>query len=345
MSAQHSQAQNHHHQYQHQRQQQLEASQRQGQPQPGELQPHPRTPLKDHSGAEQEPLFAFAGVSPVACAEEHQNVSSGYREQQQQPHAQHMKNEQWHPPRKAGELANRLLCEGMDAEDEHLIPWQQHRSNRGKRKRFAASKAHEPGSKAKRQYQQEQELMHSNAEQHRELFCAASVGKGFGESTSCTEGNASFALERTDPPSSWSAAHEQATTSTAAGAAGSSDATEVQAYLLEQPQRPVQIRKNVPWTTEEHRMFLLGLEQYGKGDWRNISKFFVKSRTPTQVAVRSSSFSPFMCIHFTKRVSCAYCSHTLRSSMLAYRTGRRGTRKEIQFMTWNYIMSSIDRKG
>lgn len=45
-----------------------------------------------------------------------------------------------------------------------------------------------------------------------------------------------------------------------------------------------EIRKGVPWTNEEHRLFLNGLDEYGKGDWRNISKFYVQTRTPTQVA-------------------------------------------------------------
>ncbi|XWS62018.1 hypothetical protein CRYUN_Cryun07bG0174900 [Craigia yunnanensis] len=43
-------------------------------------------------------------------------------------------------------------------------------------------------------------------------------------------------------------------------------------------------KKGVPWTEEEHRMFLLGLQKLGKGDWRGISRNYVISRTPTQVA-------------------------------------------------------------
>lgn len=42
-------------------------------------------------------------------------------------------------------------------------------------------------------------------------------------------------------------------------------------------------RKGIPWTEEEHRQFLLGLNKFGKGDWRSISRNFVISRTPTQV--------------------------------------------------------------
>jgi SHAQKYF class myb-like DNA-binding protein len=40
----------------------------------------------------------------------------------------------------------------------------------------------------------------------------------------------------------------------------------------------------MPWTEEEHNMFLRGLEKLGKGKWRGISRDFVTTRTPTQVA-------------------------------------------------------------
>ena len=38
------------------------------------------------------------------------------------------------------------------------------------------------------------------------------------------------------------------------------------------------------------RLFLLGLEKYGKGDWRSISRNFVISRTPTQVASHAQKY-------------------------------------------------------
>ncbi|XP_059284344.1 transcription factor MYBS3-like [Lycium ferocissimum] len=57
--------------------------------------------------------------------------------------------------------------------------------------------------------------------------------------------------------------------------------------LLGQPQDR---RKGVPWTEEEHRTFLVGLEKLGKGDWRGISRNFVTTRTPTQVASHAQKY-------------------------------------------------------
>ncbi|XP_057492569.1 transcription factor SRM1-like isoform X3 [Actinidia eriantha] len=54
--------------------------------------------------------------------------------------------------------------------------------------------------------------------------------------------------------------------------------------------RSDQERRGIAWTEEEHRLFLLGLEKYGKGDWRSISRNFVVSRTPTQVASHAQKY-------------------------------------------------------
>lgn len=47
--------------------------------------------------------------------------------------------------------------------------------------------------------------------------------------------------------------------------------------------QPPNVRRNCPWTEAEHRLFLLGLEEYGRGNWRDIAARYVSTRTPTQV--------------------------------------------------------------
>ncbi|KAK3033226.1 hypothetical protein RJ639_033106 [Escallonia herrerae] len=49
-------------------------------------------------------------------------------------------------------------------------------------------------------------------------------------------------------------------------------------------------KKGVPWTEDEHRSFLAGLKKLGKGDWRGISKQYVSTRTPTQVASHAQKY-------------------------------------------------------
>ncbi|XP_060184133.1 transcription factor SRM1 [Lycium barbarum] len=52
----------------------------------------------------------------------------------------------------------------------------------------------------------------------------------------------------------------------------------------------VERKKGTPWTEEEHRLFLIGLDKYGKGDWRSISRNVVVTRTPTQVASHAQKY-------------------------------------------------------
>ncbi|XP_041005934.1 transcription factor MYBS3 [Juglans microcarpa x Juglans regia] len=54
--------------------------------------------------------------------------------------------------------------------------------------------------------------------------------------------------------------------------------------------RPQERKKGVPWTEDEHRTFLIGLEKLGKGDWRGISRNYVTTRTPTQVASHAQKY-------------------------------------------------------
>jgi len=49
-------------------------------------------------------------------------------------------------------------------------------------------------------------------------------------------------------------------------------------------------KRGTPWTEDEHRLFLTGLHNVGKGDWRGISRNFVKTRTPTQVASHAQKY-------------------------------------------------------
>ncbi|CAA7023418.1 unnamed protein product [Microthlaspi erraticum] len=49
-------------------------------------------------------------------------------------------------------------------------------------------------------------------------------------------------------------------------------------------------RRGIAWTANEHRLFLIGLDKYGKGDWRSISRHFVVSRTSTQVASHAQKY-------------------------------------------------------
>ncbi|CAN8264967.1 unnamed protein product [Cochlearia groenlandica] len=49
-------------------------------------------------------------------------------------------------------------------------------------------------------------------------------------------------------------------------------------------------RKGIAWTENEHRQFLLGLDVYGRGDWRSISRHYVVTRTPTQVASHAQKY-------------------------------------------------------
>ena len=48
--------------------------------------------------------------------------------------------------------------------------------------------------------------------------------------------------------------------------------------------------KSQPWTVEEHTKFVEGVNKLGKGRWAVISKEFVPTRTPTQVASHAQKY-------------------------------------------------------
>ncbi|XP_028115549.1 transcription factor SRM1-like [Camellia sinensis] len=45
-----------------------------------------------------------------------------------------------------------------------------------------------------------------------------------------------------------------------------------------------------PFRLVMKRLFLIGLDKYGKGDWRSISRNYVVTRTPTQVASHAQKY-------------------------------------------------------
>ncbi|KAI7758072.1 hypothetical protein M8C21_017378 [Ambrosia artemisiifolia] len=62
------------------------------------------------------------------------------------------------------------------------------------------------------------------------------------------------------------------------------------AGLISSKSRVKERKKATPWTVEEHKIFLHGLEVYGKGDWRSISRMMVVTRTATQVASHAQKY-------------------------------------------------------
>ncbi|GFP90372.1 transcription factor divaricata [Phtheirospermum japonicum] len=73
------------------------------------------------------------------------------------------------------------------------------------------------------------------------------------------------------------------------------DVEAIEAGLIEPPEyreAPKQHARKAgrPWTAEEHELFLKGLKQYGKGDWKSISRKAVLTRSPTQVASHAQKY-------------------------------------------------------
>ncbi|KAF8114344.1 hypothetical protein N665_0039s0106 [Sinapis alba] len=75
-------------------------------------------------------------------------------------------------------------------------------------------------------------------------------------------------------------------TTTAAGYASASDAVQIPSSSVGNRER----KRGIGWSESEQKRFLLGLQKVGKGDWKGISRNFVKSRTPTQVASHAQKY-------------------------------------------------------
>jgi len=78
-------------------------------------------------------------------------------------------------------------------------------------------------------------------------------------------------------------------------------------------------RKGIPWTEDEHKLFLQGLERFGKGDWRSISRTFVTSRTPTQVASHAQKY--FIRLHSVNKDKRRSSIHDITSANIKLSTG------------------------
>ncbi|CAD6337028.1 unnamed protein product [Miscanthus lutarioriparius] len=65
--------------------------------------------------------------------------------------------------------------------------------------------------------------------------------------------------------------------------------------VKETPQRKPTPRKEIQhtgrfWTTDEHRQFLRGLHVYGRGNWNNISRHFVTTKSPVLVSSHAQKY-------------------------------------------------------
>jgi SHAQKYF class myb-like DNA-binding protein len=48
--------------------------------------------------------------------------------------------------------------------------------------------------------------------------------------------------------------------------------------------------KNGAWSVDEHNQFLKGIEKFGKGKWKEISSYYVPTRSRIQIASHAQKF-------------------------------------------------------
>ncbi|WJX17388.1 hypothetical protein P8452_07312 [Trifolium repens] len=61
-------------------------------------------------------------------------------------------------------------------------------------------------------------------------------------------------------------------------------------FNIGQNSKHEKMKSVIPWTPKEHRAFLKGLKAVGKGRWKHISKNYVMTKDPTQVASHAQKF-------------------------------------------------------
>ncbi|KAI3950504.1 hypothetical protein MKW92_053191 [Papaver armeniacum] len=103
-------------------------------------------------------------------------------------------------------------------------------------------------------------------------------------------------------------------------------------------------KKGVPWTEEEHRAFLYGLEKFGKGDWRSISRNAVQTRTPTQVASHAQKY--FLRLNAEKKERKRSSIHDITTVEKASKVSSKPSDRPVQQMrTMDNLIGSYPRQG